>query len=188
MNLSNKGRKILGLVIIILAMLILVYYFLSSQYGKKENAKQESTTEYTENNLETDEASEEKNKSEIGDESDYEKADVSKEDANSDKKEKTDFKDLESPLKYELYPQIEDILDPVRFDQELCAYLKEKGELKIGGYEDNLTGIISITATPFLNIYLETGSYLFDLKIGSSGSTYVSVIVDPDGNYDFELK
>ncbi len=174
MNLSGNSKKVLGIICIILAVAVIVISVFTKNKGG-ESYKEENTTaalskEETTESLET-----------------YRNVVDTADQGRAASEEKKKLEDIVSPVKYEIHPEIEAILDPEVFDKELCSFLKKKGKLKEGSYEGNATGIILARSTPYLKKSLDDGSYLFDITITDENRSIITVVVDPEGGYFFDL-
>ena len=96
------------------------------------------------------------------------------------------FDNITSILKYNINPEIEDLLNVEKFNDELTAFLLEKKAITDASH-DTPSGIILCTSSDYLTKDLGRSIYLFDLKIDNADKSIVSVSVSGE-EYDFDIR
>lgn len=170
-----KNKKALAYVLIIIGIIALGF-MVKTIIDRPEKLEEEITNiekeEETESLPEEGESVENKEKEEINIEEPSDNA--------------TTFDNIISILKYDVHPEIEELLNVKKFDSELTAFLLEKKAITDASHETP-SGIILCTSSDYLTKDLQRNVYLFDLKLDNENKSIVSVSVSGEG-YSFDIR
>ena len=167
------NKKTLGIILIVLAIVVAafllktVFFTDKATTDQEEITTEETVTENTEEPITTTDNT------------------TQEEPVKDEEKTIDDFDELESVFLYVIPDEIEDLLDPVLFDEAITEYCIEEKLIGQGAHEVLTEKLYKLESDGLLVKDVNDGVYLFNLQLSDRDNTIIEVATEGKGYYEF---